>query len=413
MSLAAYIVRRDGPDPSTAAELRRWLLGTAPRVHGPLGVRVLDALPLTPNGKVDRQALPDPGRGRLAERCRLRAAARADRGGRGSRLGGGAWASSGRAHDNFFDLGGHSLLATQVVSRLRDAFGVEIPLRDFFEAPTVAGLAERIEATRRGRRPAQATADRADRTCRPAAALLLAGSPVVPRSARTGQPTFNVTAAVRIDGPLDHGALERSLNELVRRHESLRTSFVAIGGTPQQVIAPDASLITRYVCDLTELPLGRSRSSRPERRAIDESRRPFDLARGPLARVSLLRLGDAEHAVLLTMHHLITDGWSFGVAAGELATLYEAHRQGRPSPLPDPPIQYADFARWQRDQFAERSLDGPDRVLEAPARRRARSGAADGSPSSADPEPRGALHPARALAGTVRGGPGRSAAARA
>ena len=142
-----------------------------------------------------------------------------------------------------------------------------------------------------------------------------------------GQPTFNVTAALRIKGPLDHGALERSLNELVRRHESLRTSFVAIGGTPHQLIGEDASLSLDRI-DLTELPAER-RENEAKRRAIDESRRPFDLARGPLARVSLLRLGDGDHAVLLTMHHLITDGWSFGVAARELATLYEADRQGR------------------------------------------------------------------------------------
>ena len=172
---------------------------------------------------------------------------------------------------------------------------------------------------------------------------------MVSRSSRAGQPTFNVTGAVRITGPLDQGALKRSVSELVSRHESLRTTFVAIDGTPHQVIARDLDLaLDAY--DLTEFPSSH-RQAELERRALEDARRPFDLVRGPLARVSLLRLGDAEHVVLLTMHHLVTDGWSLSVAASELVTLYESHRRGSSSHIPLPPIQYADFARWQRDQF--------------------------------------------------------------
>ena len=150
-------------------------------------------------------------------------------------------------------------------------------------------------------------------------------------------------------GQLDRLALERSVNELARRHESLRTAFDATGGAPHQTVAPDLRLAIETV-DLSDLPM-EDRQAEARRLAILELRRPFDLTRGPLARISLLRLGDSEHTVLLTMHHLITDGWSFNLAGEELITLYQAFRQGRPSPLPIPPIQYADFARWQREQF--------------------------------------------------------------
>ena len=136
---------------------------------------------------------------------------------------------------------------------------------------------------------------------------------------------------------------------MVRRHESLRTTFVAIGGTPHQVIAPDLRIAIEAV-DLTGMRPD-DREAEARRLAIEDSRRPFELHRGPLIRVSLLRLGEVEHLAFATMHHLVTDGWSFGVAAGELAALYEADGQGLPSPLPEPPIQYVDFALWQRERF--------------------------------------------------------------
>ena len=349
MSLAAYIVVRDGAEASSAADLRRWLQGQLPDYMVPSAFVSLEALPLTPNGKVDRQALPDPGQARLTESADFVP----PRGpveemvasGWGSLLG----VERVGAHDNFFDLGGHSLLATQVVSRLREAFGVEIPLRALFESPTVAGLAAQIESMKRG----GASSDLApiEPTARDGPLPLSFSQEALwfLDQLAPGQPTFNVTAALRIVGQLDRPALERSVNELARRHESLRTTFGATGGSPHQLVAPDLRLTIETV-DLSALPL-EDRQAEARRLAIAESRRPFDLTRGPLARISLLRLGDAEHTVLLTMHHLITDGWSFNLAGEELITLYQAFRQGRPSPLPIPPIQYADFARWQREQF--------------------------------------------------------------
>jgi amino acid adenylation domain-containing protein len=347
--LVAYVTIAEGRPAPDEAELRRFLRSSLTEPMIPSAFMVLESFPLTPNGKVDREALPDPGGGRT----RPDASFVAPRGPVEEEVAS-AWKAVLRlervgAHDNFFDLGGHSLLATQVISRLRDASGVEIPLRALFDAPTVAGLAERVEVLRRGAARCEvARIELADR----AGPLPLSFSQEALwflDQLAPGRPTFNVTAAVRIAGPLDLGALQRSLDELVRRHESLRTTFVAIGGTPHQVIAPGSRIALEAV-DLTTLRPG-DREAAARRRAIDESRRPFDLDRGPLIRVSLLSLGEAEHVALLTMHHLITDGWSFGVAAGELAALYEADRPGLSSPLPEPPIQYADFALWQREQL--------------------------------------------------------------
>ena len=403
--LIAYLTVAENQPVPAGLELRQFLRNSLPEPMIPSAYVVLAALPLTPNGKVDREALPAL-EGGLAAPVVLSVAPR----GPVEEAVASVWKTvlgldRVGAHDGFFDMGGHSLLATQVVSRLREMFGLDIPLRALFTAPTVAGLAEYIEATRNGgarreARPIEPTPHGGPLPLSFSQEALWFLDQLTP-----GQPTFNVTAALRINGPLDHGALERSVNQLVRRHESLRTSFIASGGTPQQVVDQHVSL-SLDTAALTELPRG-LRENEAQRRALDESRRPFDLTRGPLARVSLLRLGKADHAVLLTMHHLITDGWSFGVAASELATAYEAERQGVPSPLQDPPVQYADFARWQRDQFRRRSLVGSDRVLEAAARGRARFGAADGRTPPADPELARGPASTRSVAGTLSGRPGR------
>ena len=347
--LVAYLVLAPGGPAPPDSELRQFLRTSLPEPMIPSAFVVLESLPLTHNGKVDREALPTPE----SVSFRPDALFVAPRGPLEEEVASiwGAVLGLERigALDNFFDLGGHSLLATQVISRLREATGVDIPLRALFESPTVAGMAERIDADRRDDARRAEHPDQGRRADRSATAVILPGGPVVSRSSRAGQPTFNVTGAVRITGPLDQGALKRSVSELVRRHESLRTTFVAIDGTPHQVIARDLDL-SLDAHDLTGFPSSH-RQAELERRALEDARRPFDLARGPLARVSLLRLGDAEHVVLLTMHHLITDGWSLSIAASELVTLYESDRRGSSSSIPLPPIQYADFARWQRDQF--------------------------------------------------------------
>ena len=170
-----------------------------------------------------------------------------------------------------------------------------------------------------------------------------------------GRAVYNLPGPVRLTGALDIAALEQSLNEIVRRHEALRTTFDEVDGTPMQVIAPGLEL-TLPVTDLRHLPAG-EREAEARRLITEEARAPFDLARGPLVRAELLRLDDREHVLLLTMHHIVSDGWSLQVLNQELAALYEAFSAGRRSPLPELPIQYVDFAHWQREHLQGEALE--------------------------------------------------------
>ena len=168
-------------------------------------------------------------------------------------------------------------------------------------------------------------------------------------------PAYNMSGAVRLEGPLDTKALERGLNEIVRRHEVLRATFRADGGEPVQFVSPSLE-IEPPVIDLGSLPeAGRRAAAR--RLISEEARKPFDLTRGPLVRAALLRLSGAEHVLLLTMHHIVSDGWSVGVLVRELSVLYAAYLRGADSPLVELPIQYADYAAWQREQAAGAELE--------------------------------------------------------
>ncbi len=350
--LVAYVVPRTVPGPSSS-ELRQHLKRTLPDYMVPAVFVALPALPLTENGKVDRRALPAPG----GARPDLDGAFVPPRNAVEEQVAA-IWANvldldEVGVHDNFFDLGGHSLLATRAISRIRDAFGVDLPLRPLFENPTVAGLAECVEtAGRDGRRIVTPPLVRYE------------GTEPTPLSSSQralwfldqldpGRATFHVTAPVRVRGPLDLAALGRSFDAMLARHDALRTTFALDRGEPIQVIGPvDVAGRALEVVDLSELPTA-DREAAAQRRAANESRRPFDLARERLVRCQVLRLSDSDHVILLTMHHIITDGWSFGVAARELATLYGAFVEDRPSPLATLPVQTSDFAHWQRAWLGE------------------------------------------------------------
>lgn len=353
--LVAYVTFSDGKAPASS-ELRRFLREKLPEYMTPSAFVTLESLPLSRSGKVDRQALlsapeltrPEPEAVFEAPRSPIEEALS------------GIWANVLGAdqigvRDNFFDLGGHSLLVTQLISRVREAFQVEMAPRELFEAPTVAGLAERIEALMKaGQGPPAPPIQPVTR--RDAMPLSFAQQRLwFIDQMEPGNPAYNMPGAVRLTGALNVAALEASINEIIRRHESLRTTFTAVDGKPVQVIAPALSLSAPVV----ELS-GDSEAEREEqvrKMAAEDALRPFDLAQGPLFRVRLLRLAAEEHVALFSMHHIISDEWSLGVLAHELAALYEAFSQGQPSPLADLPIQYADFAHWQRHWLQGEALE--------------------------------------------------------
>jgi hypothetical protein len=264
-------------------------------------------------------------------------------------------------------------LATQVISRVIKTFRIQMPLRSLFQAPTVADLAAVIVQNQFDRPMKKST--------------VLAKEPEIPRRGvlescpvsfaqqrlwfldqfEPSSAVYNIPAAVRITGLLNVAALEQSLNEIVQRHETLRTTFSAVQGEPMQVINPTLAL-TLAVTDLQQLPEAK-REAEVRRLAGQEARRPFDLSQGPLLRATLLRLGEKDHVLLLTMHHIVSDGWSMGVLFREVSVLYEAFATGEPSPLSELPIQYADFAVWQRQwlqgEVLEKQLDYWRKQLEA------------------------------------------------
>jgi non-ribosomal peptide synthetase component F/acyl carrier protein len=248
--------------------------------------------------------------------------------------------------DDFFALGGHSLLATRVVSRVRKVFGIELPIRVLFEAPTMAGLARRIEESLRAGAAEPAPPLRPVPRSRELPLSFAQQRLWLIDQLEPGRATYNIPLALRVEGPLDTRGLAWSLGEIVRRHEALRTIFAAPEGSPVQVIQPAAPFLPSVV-DLSGFP-ERVREALILTLAGQEAAHPFDLACGPLLRGVLLRLAEEDHVVLLTMHHIVSDGWSISILVRELMALYAAFAQGRPSPLPELPVQYADFAVWQR-----------------------------------------------------------------
>jgi len=352
--LVAYVVPAQEPIPTTD-ELRQFLQKLLPDYMVPTAFVLLEALPLTPNGKVDRRVLPAPEQ----VDTELEGTSMAPRTPTEEMVAG-IWVqvlALGQVgiHDNFFELGGHSLLATQVISRLRKTFQVELPLRCLFESPTVAGLAQSLETAMRASQESevpliQPVPRDGNLPLSFAQQRLWFLNQLAPDS-----PFYNIPAAVRLRGSLNVAALESSVNAVVQRHESLRTTFTTADGQPVQVIAPTSTL-TLSVVNLQNLP-ETEREQEVQHFATEEAQRPFALDTGPLLRVTLLQVSEAEHVLLFTMHHIISDGWSMGVLVQEIGTLYEAFCVGKSSPLPELPIQYADFAVWQRQWLQGEVLD--------------------------------------------------------
>jgi syringomycin synthetase protein SyrE len=352
LELVAYV--ESSSEVSTSG-LRNFLAETLPYYMVPSAFVMLKALPLTANGKVDRRALPAPEQVRQQSDANFTAPRTPV-----EEMLAGIWSGVLKTErvsidDNFFELGGHSLLATQVISRIREAFQLQLPLRVMFEQPTVTALAQVIEDERANaqqlRLPAIGSISRNGRLPLSFAQQRL----WFLEQLEPGSPLYNCPGGAHLRGKLDVEAFERSLDEIMRRHESLRTSFATVMGEPVQVINNDLKLKIASE-DLSTLDLT-ERAAAVEQRTQSEARTGFDLANGPLLRVKLLRLADDEHVVLFTMHHIISDAWSLGVFLNELATHYQAHRNGRQAELPPLPVQYADYAIWQRDYLNGAVLD--------------------------------------------------------
>ncbi|HEX2077205.1 MAG TPA: amino acid adenylation domain-containing protein, partial [Longimicrobium sp.] len=298
---------------------------------------------VNPNGKLDRKALPEPV---FASEEEKYVAPRTPV----EEVLAGIWAEvlgveRVGVHDEFFDLGGHSLLAVRAVSLVRELFGVEVPLRALFEGPTVAEVAGRVEEMRRAGLPVLPPVVPVERT---GALPLSFTQQRLWFLEQLGSPgsVYHLHKSLRLRGALDVDALVRALDGVVARHEALRTTFAQVDGVPGQRIAPAAA--SRF--HLVEHDLGGRADAEAElgRLIAGEAHAPFDLERGPLVRGRLIRLAADDHVLLLAMHHLVSDGWSMGVLFDDLSALYAAHREGREAHLPELPVQYADYAVWQR-----------------------------------------------------------------
>ncbi|CAJ7270550.1 non-ribosomal peptide synthase [Burkholderia pseudomallei] len=315
----------------------------------------LDAWPLTPNGKLDRRALPAP-----ADDAYARAEYEAPQGAKEEALAA-IWrellhVERVSRHDNFFELGGHSLLAVQLVSRLRQALSVEVALSTVFDAPVLSALASRLDDNTAEVLPPIPLAPRDGRI-----ALSLAQQRLWFLTQLEGvSEAYHMSGAVRLDGPLNREVLQRALNRIVMRHEALRTCFAREEGEPIQVIQPHADLTMSYH-DLREAESIRHEAGNREQRAKDLSQAyasaPFDLSRDLPVRVLLLQLADEAHVVQVVMHHIASDGWSVGVFLQELSALYGSFIAEQDDPLAPLPLQYADYAAWQRRWLASGQLE--------------------------------------------------------
>jgi amino acid adenylation domain-containing protein len=374
--LVGYFTPRKTPGPGSD-DLHAYLRAKLPDYMVPPFLIGLPQLPVNPNGKIDRQALPAPdvqssGTDFVAPR-------NAD-----EEVLAGIWGEllglqRVGVRDNYFQLGGHSLLVTQLISRIRTAFGMELPLHAVFEHPTIEQLAVLLNEGQGDSREAflPAIARRSDKAADQDTELSFAQERMwFLEELEPGLAVNNVPIGIVLEGDLNLGALEQSLNTLVARHASLRTSFCSAQGRPTAQANPAVKL---------ELPLvaldhlsDRERAAEVERVMAGEAGQPFDLGQGLLLRTRLLRLDRRKHLLMLTTHHIVSDGWTMGVLYRELRELYEAFVRDGNAALPALPLEFADYARWQREWlqgevleeqlgYWKRQLQGPLPVLDLPA----------------------------------------------
>lgn len=340
--LAAYVVLRQ-PGTHGPGELRAWLHERLPNFLVPAVMVFLEALPLTPNGKLDRRSLPIPDFATLAASpadAHPQTETQAELQHIWQEVLG---LQSIGLHDDFFEIGGHSLLATRVVARVRQRFHIDLPLRDLFDAPTIAGLSERLQsAAHAGDEPPLAPRQPGDPLCASfAQESLWFLDQMVP-----GNPTYNISDALRLTGALHIPVLEQALQMLVARHEILRAHFENVDGQPVPVIAPHLTIPISIVAapDLPEA----EQIEYVRRLGTEEAGRAINLHTGPLMRLTLVRLNPACHILIIVTHHIISDGWSIAVFFEELSALYSAILCGQASPLAPLPVQFFDYALWQR-----------------------------------------------------------------
>ncbi|HEX8430093.1 MAG TPA: condensation domain-containing protein, partial [Longimicrobium sp.] len=365
--LVGYVTPR-GDAHLDSAVLRDALGRGLPEYMVPAALVVLDALPLTPNGKIDRRALPAPeweGDSYVAPRTETEEVLTRVFGEvlRVEQVG---------IDDDFFVLGGHSLLAAQAASRLGRAFGVDLPLRTLFEASTARSLGERVDELLAAAKPREAEVE----------LVAIPRDGELPLSfaqermwfldrLEPGAGAYNMPIPFTLHGALDVEALRRALEDVVHRHEALRSRFEERDGRPVQTVAPPEPFA---------LPLVETDREEARRAVLAEMWRPFDLAAGPLVRASVFRVAPDEHVVLINLHHITADGWSLGLVFNDLSARYAAHAAGEagaPEPLA---LQYADFAAWQRRwlagdrlqrevDFWRDALDGAPALLALPTDR--------------------------------------------
>jgi amino acid adenylation domain-containing protein len=351
-ALVAYVVGTAQPD-----ELRTHLRAQLPDYMVPPALIQLAKFPLNANGKIDRQALPKPEDVKASSKEAIAPRTPSEE------IVASIWAEVLKrddlgVEDNFFEIGGHSLLATQIASRLREHFHIAVPVRAVFESPSIAELAKRMDTSRREEQgiippPITPVPRNQDLPLSFAQERLWVLDQIEPQN-----PLYNIPRALRLRGALRIDALERAINEMVRRHESQRTTFAIKDGHPVQSILP--SLTVPLVSqNLTSIPEA-ERENRARSIAMEESLHPFDLSQAPLVRAHLLRLGREDHVLQLTMHHIISDAWSAGIFLQEMSALYEAFCSGNASPLPELKVQYADYAAqertWLQGEVLEKQL---------------------------------------------------------